>query len=100
MSNLHKLILFVPLPSPCASQQDKVKLPTAETHLIPFNIHIELVVPVTAKNISEQKWSKTNPHLRERRAFHVFDGLQVPGQFFSRLWSYGLLLVLGKFLNC
>lgn len=75
----------------------------AETELTPFCIHIELGFPVTEKkrgNTSKQKGYKAKPHLRQRRAFHVFDSLQVPGQFFSRLWSYGLLLVLGKFLNC
>lgn len=35
----------------------------------------------------------------ERRALHVFDGLQVPRQFLRRLRSDGLLLILGKFLN-
>lgn len=60
--------------------------------------------PVTEKkkvwNTNKQKQSKTNSYLRKCRAFNIFNSLQVPGQFFSRLWSYGLLLVLGKFLNC
>lgn len=48
----------------------------------------------------KQAETKTNSYLRKCRAFNIFNSLEVPGQFFSRLRSYGLLLVLGKFLNC
>jgi len=52
MPNLHRLIFFVPLPTPCALKQqhkEKATVPTAETELLPFHIHTELVFPVTEK---------------------------------------------------
>lgn len=83
----------------------KATVSTAEMELSSFHIHSKLFFPCNRNiciysNTNKQKWSKTNSYLRKRRAFHIFNSLQVPGQFFSRLWSYGLLLVLGKFFNC
>lgn len=59
MSNLHRLIFFLPPPTPSALEEDKEKatVSPAETELIPLHIHIELVFPITEKSM-EYKQAK------------------------------------------